>query len=396
MRMKKLLILAVAAIALVACSRTFDTARPSQAQIGFNTWAEHLTKARVAGTNAFANGDDFAVYGYKDRTDPASTVTVFDDVVVSTTDGTIWNYTPAAPARYWDSNYDKYVFYAISPAAIGTGAPTFNAQTGAIVTDNIVFAGNNNDVLVASEKTVNKTDTPVNFGNGTNAYGTVGLVFNHVASMVDVFIKKAPGLSTATVTVSSFAIKNILSAGVLSVSAYTPAPTVAIANWGPVDTDSDSADDTADYTPELGAVPVYGANGTSAITSSNVFTVADTDTTFPGSDADYEPAAATQIVNSLIVMPQEFGTTGVAASQKIEITYKIAVTGGGENEYTSTLYLADFDTVDNEDQSDSKVSTWAPGKHYAFYLTIDAKKIDFSASITPWGDVISGYHYLVN
>ena len=58
--MKKLMILAVAAIALAACSKTFNTANTEGTAIGFSTWAEHLTKTGPSSVgNTFAVNDAF-------------------------------------------------------------------------------------------------------------------------------------------------------------------------------------------------------------------------------------------------------------------------------------------------------------------------------------------------
>ena len=97
MRMKKLMILAVAAIALVACSKTFDTGvRTNEGKaIGFGTWTEHLTKTGPASVdNAFAVNDNFKVWGEKlvesTHTDVFTGVTVTKTVASPET----WNYSP--------------------------------------------------------------------------------------------------------------------------------------------------------------------------------------------------------------------------------------------------------------------------------------------------------------
>lgn len=357
---------AVAAIALVACSKEFDTNKSASngTAIGFGTWAEQLTKATSNTiTNAFASGDDFAVYGYKDKTTPAP-ATVFDDDVVSTTDGSAWTYSPA---RFWDTTYDSYTFFAVSPAAIGTGGDV-DPQTGEITSASITFAGNDNDILVADKKTVEKGSSPY-----FNNYATVPLVFNHVASLVDFKVKKASSLSNATVTLSAFELSDIDNAGVLSVSdAYTS--THPVASW--------STAGRGTYGPGDGVTPVN---------ISSPITIAE-DTAFPGT-----PAASTMVINNLIVKPQTFRASDGSNPQKITLTYKIAVTGSADVEYADcVLYLCDFDNVDDEDQGgDAPIASWEPGKHYTFFITIDAHKIDFSASITPWVDV-NGYNYLLN
>ena len=101
-------------------------------------------------------------------------------------------------------------------------------------------------------------------------------------------------------------------------------------------------------------------------------------------------------------MPQTFDTGKDADSQQIKLTYTITTTDAASNTNTNTytdkiLYLCDFDNIDDEAQDDTKIASWEPGKHYIFYITIDAKAITFSASINDWdATVINGYHYLVN
>lgn len=369
--MKRYIIAAALVLATVSCSKVYDATPVTQPAIGFSGWAEQLTKAaRVPGTSTFtADGytdNDFAVYGYKDKTSPAK-ATVFDDVVVSTTDGTTWNYTTP---RYWDSTYDKYVFYAVSPASVGTGG-TVDPQTGEITSAAITFAGNDNDILVADEATVNKTDGDPYF----NGFQAVPIVFNHVASLVDFKVKKATGLHDATVTVSAFELSDIDNKGVLTVSTYTS--THPNATW--------STDTKSTYGPANGVVPVSIASPIE-IAEDTAFTPTTEST----------PAASTTLINNLVVKPQEFRPSNGSNPQKLTITYKIAVSGSADTQFTSVLYLANFDNIDNNAQTDTKIAQWEPGKHYIFYITIDANKISFSASITDWTTTVNGYHYLVN
>lgn len=379
MRMKKLLILSAAVLGAVACSNTYEVKTAPEKAIGFGTWTETLTKAREQGSNDFTNGDDFAVYGFK--VNSSTNTIVFDDVTVSTTDGNSWKYSPV---RYWDPSATSYTFYAVSPASVGT-AGTVNPETGEMTSASITFAGNDNDILVADKTTVNKTDGSGNFNN----YGKVKMVFNHVVSLVDVKVKKAPTLHDATVTVTALSLDNIENNGVMTVSAdYNKSTTATPAGAnGPVATWS--TDTKASYGPANGVEPI-------TVSESSPITIAE-DTTFPGSGESYTPGASTPLINSLVVKPQTFSTAkDPAASQKLTITYKISVTGGGENTYTGSVWLADFDKIDDTDQEDTKVAAWEAGKHYVFYLTLGANSINFTASINPWAEVINGYNYLLN
>ena len=374
MRMKKLMILAaIAAMTATACTKTFEVEPTPETPIGFGTWTNYLTKAeaREQGSNDFLAGDTFAVYGYKDKTSPAPS-TVFNDVVVTASgDPVSWAYTGT---KFWDTNYDSYTFFAISPSAIGTEADgtnsstDVNAQTGAFVSRAITFAGNDNDILVADKTTVLKSTGAPNYFNN---YGTVELSFNHVASLVDIKVKKSPALASTPVTVSAFSLDNIQNVGQLTVSA-------AYTGGHPVATWSSTA--TTSYGPESGVTEVD--------IDSPIAIAEDSD--FPGDDAEDVPADATDIISSLIVKPQTFGATGVAESQQITMSYTV-----DSAPYTATLYLADFDFIDNKAQAEDYVGSWEPGKHYVFYITIDAHAITFSASITDWTTTILGYHYLL-
>ena len=395
MRMKKYLILAVtAAIAAVGCTKTFEVTPTPETPIGFSTWGNLLTKAisdpRTAGTSTFGVGDSFAVYGYKSASDDSGKATVFDDDAVEMTavgtPGT-WTYSPL---RFWDKNYDKYTFFAVSPSSVGTSA-NVNPQTGEITSESISFTGKNvaSDVLVADKKTVlkaNYNSTPVQ------------LDFNHVAALVDFKVSKAPNLHDATVKVTAFSLSNIENAGVLTVtsayngSVYGSSPTGLnpIASWS-------TGNATGTYGP---------TDGVNSVTLGTGLEIAENDafTNFDGTD-NGEPAAAkaTYVINNLIVKPQPLTaptdeTDFTETVPKLSITYTIT-TGSGTSEstteYTSQLWLSKFDIVNDNAQNDTPVGSWATGKHYTFYITLDANPIVFGASITDW-TTGNGYYYLVN
>ena len=341
--MKKYLIFVLAAaIAAVSCSKTFEVEPASGTTIGFGTWANVLTKARTAGSSTFANGDDFNVYGFK--TISAANTTVFDGDVVSY-DGTDWTYSGL---RFWDPNASSYTFYAVSPAGLIASA---DAQTGAFTSSSITFAGNDNDVLVADKMVVANAA----FNNPVN------LSFNHIASLVDFKVKKHAEIAAATVAITSFQISNIDNTGTFSV-----ADTYATSNH-------------PDVTWNATARGTY--SNTSGVTSvatlpSNVST--------DGSDF---------LINHLIAMPQTFRT----AEYKQTVTIEYTITSGGDTiTNTATFDLKTFDNVDDKDNEDTIIGGWDGGKHYTFYITINANAIVFSASIAPWKTTdATGYNYLV-
>lgn len=411
------MILAVAAIALVACSRTFETHEVTPQEIGFGTWAETMTKTvadptnpRVQGTSYFRQGDGIVVYGSKTITSTSTTSTVFNGVdVVATAEGgdpvaaTTWDYNNH---RFWDTNADYYTFFAVSPKN-NLATTTTTAADGAFVTNLLEFTGRANDILVANKVKVNK-------GTGAsstyfNSYGTVALNFHHAASLVDIFVKKAPSLTDAAVKVSAFTLGNVYTKGVLTLAAadystsitdsdalVVDAPAITLAKWSPSVAGSYSPEDTG----------VKGdVNSSNAIAVGNEKTiVADSGFTTGNTTANTTPANATTLFDNLIVVPQAFvepseranpADASNADAQKITINYTITPEGGDTNTYSSTIWLYDFDSIDNGAQAADFVGSWEPGKHYKFYITIDAHEIKFSADITDW-TTINGYHYLIN
>jgi hypothetical protein len=344
MRMKKLLIIAAAALLAAACAKTYEVKETSLPEIGFTSWANTLTKARTAGSSTFVNGDDFNVYGFK--TISAANTTVFNGDAVSF-DGTDWTYDNL---RFWDPNATSYTFYAASPAGKIASA---DAQTGDFTSNSIAFAGNDNDVLVADKKVVTKTGDPAAFAS------PVALVFNHIASLVDFKVKKHAEIAAATVAITSFQLNNIDNVGTFSVNdAYTGGHPVV--TWNPT------------------ARGAY--SNTSGVTS--VATLPDNVGT-DGSDF---------LINHLVAMPQTFRTD--ATKQTVTIEYSIT-SGGDTIANTATFDLKTFDNEDDKDNEDTIIGGWESGKHYTFYITINANAIVFTASITDWVTPNNGYNYLL-
>ena len=288
-------------------------------------------------------------------------MTVFNNVVVTASGAPVDTWTYTTP-RFWDTNYDSYTFYAVSPSGAATMAP----QTGVIAETSKTFSGDDNDILVADKVTVAKGSTPY-----FNNYATVDLTFKHAATLVDVKVKKTNALANNDVTIKAFALNNIASEGTFAVSGYTgTTPTIT---W--------KSTANNNYGPGDGVVPV---------SISPAIEIA-LDNTFDSSNADPDkvPAGSTTLINNLVVMPQAI------SAQTITLTYNIE---GDDADHAVTLNIADFDKVDNDDQEhDAKVGNWVAGKHYIYYITIDAKAIVFSASISEWESVtVNGYHYILN
>ncbi len=366
MRMKKIIMIAAVAIAAAACSKTFDTNLATEKAIGFGSWSENLTKARTQGTSTFEAGDDFAVFGYKDKTTSAP-VTVFNNVPVTAKAGSgsalEWSYASTTePLRFWDKNYDFYKFYAVSPS----GAATMDAQAGTIAATAKTFSGKNNDFLVAEQVKVEKGT------NNFNNYHTVDLNFHHASSLVDIKVKKSSVLKNNEVKITAFQLNDIATEGTIAVSSYD-SNNVPEFTWTPTKTDGT-------YTTTDG---VTGVSLPVTVVEDNAFDSANT-------TANTTPANSAFVINNLVVMPQ----TIAANTQNITLTYTIQ---GDASAHNVTLYFKDFDIVDNDKQTETQVGNWQAGKHYTFYITIDAHAIEFTASIDSWDAVyVNGYHYILN
>lgn len=338
--MKKLMILAVAAITLASCSNTFEIKHHEGTAIGFGTWAETLTRARTQGTSTFVNGDSFNVEGFKTLT--ASTPTVFNDVPVSY-DGTNWTYENT---RFWDSNASNYTFFAVSSP---TTALTFAAD-GTIEATAVTFSGENNDILLANSVVVEPpySNTPV------------ALTFKHIGSLVDLKVKKSATLNTAgaTVAITGVTIEGVSDEATVAVSGYsTNVPTVAWASLANED------------------------NSTYGITSGVVDCTLPTDVGTSGDD----------LINTLIVIPQTLTDAKI-----VKISYTIEDAAGTINTFTNkVIKLNQFDKTDNTSNEAPFITSWEAAKHYVYTIQIDANTINFTGSITDWTTEDPGYNYLI-
>ena len=391
MRMKKLMILAVAAIALVACSKTFEPSATSEGNaIGFGTWTNVLTKTnRTPGTGTFVASDDFAVSGTKSVS--SSNVDVFNNVTV-TYGGTDWTY-PVANKQYWDNSADSYTFYAISPAELCTADdPVLAMTTAGVVTTNsgksLTFAGNDNDILLADKVTVNKGSSAPYFLN----YEKVNMQFNHAAAMLDIKVKKSSGLDNvdAKLEITGITLSDIDKTATFEVSAYS-------------NTNYNSETNPLLYHPTLTTAWAEVTNAAKG-TYTNANSVGG-----PATLPDDVSATGDDVITNLIVLPQTFRASNASNTQKVTITYKIyqkigedgsddPIYGAASEYAPGAFALTLFDETDESTDTDNNgtVTGWEPGKHYTYIITIDARAIEFTAAVTSWGTVTNAHYYLVN
>ena len=362
MRMKKLFFFAAIAAMAVSCAKTNEVNPVSERAIGFDTWTSNLTKSTHT---PFSTGATFDVYGYKYKTEGNVTTPVFEGDDVTLAANGSWNYTTL---RFWDRTTNSYTFFAISPAGITSSA---SATTGLMTTNNVTFGGKNGDVLVAKKKEVVKSN-----------YGlTVDLDFVPQAALFDLKFKKAKNLKEAELTVNSVTLRNIANKGSLAITDYDGTST-PVGAWtiAPQDLEADPA-----------VTSYANFNNTHGITS----------VTLPVSIAagvEHGTDNSEFLINHLIVMPQTLITSG----QQLDINYTVTFSGEAMT-HSRTIDLNTFDLTDmageGREESDQNttpfVTKWDCGKHYTYYLTINADMIVFNATISDWTDV-NAFHYIIN
>ncbi len=350
------LIAAVAATALVACTKTFDHNKSVNegAPISLSTWSDVMTKAPKT---AFANGDQFEVFGFKWNAGPANETIVFEAVEVGY-DGSDWTYSPL---RYWDKSFANYTFYAVWPKDI-LASGTYG-DNGLFTTIDRTFNGADENLLIAQKKDV----ANANYG------APVPLVFKHMAALVDFKVKKADDIVDAELEVTSIQLDNIRTVGTFTVASYdgsnNPVGTAGVGGWTP------------DGTPTVASFTHASGAGASLPT----LAAATGNTT----------GTAGALINSLVVMPQAFATG--AGAQTVTIAYKLTDPAGIENTYTpDAVELGTFDSTDGDSNTATFIASWLPGYHYTYYITINANKITFTASIADWDATANGFHYILN
>lgn len=388
----------VGTIALLAsCSNSFEIERddlPSRGgvEIKFKSYASAMTKAidpRVPGTNIFGNNDTFLLWGLqydKDSTlvlSPSSDYSIPCNLyqrtpVLAKRNGTSLDWTPIIDTvslvpvkRYWNKN-SKYIFAALSSATESLycgmqfkfattstlsyvhkrffdtpSAVCFAPDESAINHDaenkgiTAIFNGHNNDLLVADAVFVNKVpESP----------GQVTLNFHHMASMIDVLIKKDEEI-TDSVVVKKIQIDKLRYVGIPGV--FWDDVTQELSQEGTVS----ASPDTIFWCHFLSDQQLSNNKYTSMDGSNGV-----SNKTIPEGGVGITSEADT-LIGQLIVMPQP-----IEEDMTATIEYRIDHSG----DYSITVPIANFNT------------SWEPGRHYTYTFIISANKISLEPIIETW------------
>lgn len=384
--MKKTLILAaVAAIALSACSKneileTIDKV-PENQMVGFSSYTpKAITKADanyyVDGSSVtnLVSGKTFGVYAWaitNTSTTPWSNGTLFDgtgapefmDNIPVTFNGATAGadgaanvyaagyYSDGNPVRYWPSGDtpDGLSFFAYYPTdaegltlpANGLGATTFvtrdtpAAQIDLMVSDVVAdqYYGHTNSAYSSGER------------------GTVDFLFHHTLTKVQFKFKTDLTDANTTVMLTKAQLQGVYNTGILTTS-YTKGSTA-------------NAGSTA-YTWGEPSNPVnyyVTVNGTTPSTT-NV-TLSTSATTLTAADA-------------FLMVPQ----TIAAGQQKITLTWTVTTAG-----YTTTnTKVIDLNDIKNGDTH----IDWAKNAQVTYTITIGPKPIYFTATVDDWATETNG------
>ena len=379
--MKKTLILvAVAAVALSACSKNeiIPTLEESTRAISFGSYGPRsITKADaenyVSGTELIANAD-FDVWGWYTAngvsftgsngtqffgsTHPWYTVT-YKAGGGSGSDGTANTYEDGP--RYWPTgetpNYlHFYAYYpsdkgTITPPANGLGAFSFTAgATAAAQVDFMVADVVKDQVYGATNATVGETKK-----------GTVDLTFRHMLTKVQVKFKTTQAIVDDTNTdikVQSASFVNIVKSGTLTSSYNGTATTTVWSDNAYVDSD----DKLATY-----SIPV---NASTALTAT---------ATNYGDDE----------TGIFLLVPQTMLANNNAKAQYITVTWDV-ITDGVTITNTRKIYLDDCVTTD-QGSTPANID-WAKNNFVTYIITIAPNQILFTGKAESWDSERQGFY----
>lgn len=345
--MKKSLFFIAAAIIVAGCSKTDSINEVREVEIDFtNAFIENNTKAIATGpytTETFSvSGNTMGVFGWKEVTSNSTTSDskIFDNQLVSH-DGSNWTYTSK---KYWDTNANKYKFFAYAPhsgdlpsgTTVSLTTPSATAFSISGFTQSTTVA-NQIDLLVDLSSQVNNTTNK----STASPKPRVGFTFSHILSNINFKMAVSTNLK-ADYQANPVAVQSVVLNGVYLGGTYSYANNA----WG-------WSSRTSNTTP-FSATTKTDNNSTVVFASNELETTA---VDIPG------------LVNMLLI-------PGSVSGYSVTINYTI-----GTEPFERTISLTDF-----KNGNAAADASWAICSQYYYVLTIGPEPIEFTTtSVGGWG-----------
>lgn len=323
--------IAFATLTMTGCSNDESIeALPQENAINFGTYLGRDAQTRAAEvTTATLPTDGFGVFAWLHQANPQPATfnaNFMKNVEVSTAQ---WTYSPL---KYWPNDTNNQLdFVAYAPHSNGS-ENNISFADGQLDAGKLTFTVNDavasqTDLVVATPQT-NMTYNSTNL----DANKKVPLTFSHLLSRITFYAKTADNYPGVTITINKLTMTGSFSkSGTVDLTATTPAITAA------------TATSDVSYVLEEG-------NGKN----------------FSGLLSTDLKALNTEYRNYLMIIP----TNAHNATLKVE--YTVAYNDGSTS--VSNVFTTDVSQA------------FEAGKAYKFSLSVGLKTIEFTASVTTWGN----------
>lgn len=352
--MKKIFYFAVAAIALMGCTKSEAVYTPS-AEIGFMPVSKYDTKAAISGTT-YTNALPFYVYANaKNNGADGFTSKYFENALFEfeKTESTTTHIYKGNPAQYWP-NVNPLIFAGF----------TNSGNIATLVTKDVT----NKDVIAPD---ANLTTLTINGYQQPSPTATTG----------------DPAKPMDNDFMYFFADNSV--AGYTSQSTYIAPVMKHACSWITIKIKAESADlltywknltvtnvkftglhESGNVLLSKSVAPKWTVTGTPNVNGVAIRTTNLNLTT------DFQEAA--NIEDNTIVIPQDLANndSGKTAKVQLSVTYKYTTPAGIDN-FTETKSLDLF-------YDGASKSAWQPGKHYIYNLTVTATEIKIAPTSKDW------------
>lgn len=364
--MKKILYFAVAAIALMGCSKTEAVYTPS-AEIGFMPVSKYDTKAAISGTT-YTNALPFYVYANaKDNGDTKFDSKYFENAlfVFEKTDSPATHIYKGNPAQYWP-NVNPLIF-----AGFTKSGNIATLVTDDIAGDDVIAPGD--DVIAPGDELTTLTISGYQQPSPTATTGDPAKPMDN--DFMYFFADNSGAGYTSQSTYIAPVMKHACSWITIKIKAESDA---LLAYWDDLEVTNvkfTGLHESGNVVLSKTAAPAWTVTGPQ---DGNDVAIRTTDLELTTSLQE-----AANIEANTIVIPQALANTDTDKTAKVQlsVTYSYT-TPAGATDFTETKVLDLF--------YDDDKSAWEPGKHYIYNLTVTATEIKIAPTSEDWVTYLNG------